>query len=142
MFKRSLFSATLILTASLLFPVRTSTGGEDAGFVIRHDADVAKDGPGPHQGKGISTGYVFFDDVPGFKISFRKRVLHPGASIGYHRQVEDEVYYVIAGTGKMTIDGKGFPAKAGDALLTRTGSSHELEQTGEGDLTVIIAYQK
>ena len=140
--KSSLYGASLFLTFCLLFPATARTGGEDAGFVVRHDADVAQKGPGPHEGRGISTGYVFFDDVPGFKISFRKRVLHPGASIGYHKQVEDEVYYIIGGTGKMTINGKGIPAKAGDAFLTRTGSSHSLEQTGAGDLTVIIAYQK
>ena len=140
--KNSLFAVALALTASLAFPVMAWTGGEDSGFVVRHDADVAQKGPGPHEGKGISTGYVFFDDVPGFKISFRKRVLHPGASIGYHKQVDDEVYYILGGTGKMTINGKEISAKAGDAFLTRTGSSHALEQTGAGDLTVIIVYQK
>ena len=142
MLKNKLFAAVLVLTVGLPSSVMARTGGEDAGFVVRHDAEVAQKGPGPHEGKGISTGYVFFDDVPGFRISFRKRVLHPGASIGYHKQLDDEVYYVIGGTGKMTINGKEFPAKAGDAFLTRTGSSHSLEQTGTGDLTVIIVYPK
>jgi len=115
---------------------------DDAGYVIVHDADVAKEAPGPHDGKGISTGYVFFDEVPGFKISFRKRVLHPGASIGYHKQDRDEVYYIIGGSGKMTINGRVFSAKTGDAFLTRSGSSHSLEQSGDGDLTIIITYEK
>jgi mannose-6-phosphate isomerase-like protein (cupin superfamily) len=142
MLSRNVFSAALFLTASLFAARLTWADGDDPGFVVRHDAEVAQKGPGPHEGKGISTGYVFFDDVPGFKISFRKRVLHPGASIGYHKQTDDEVYYIIGGTGKMTINGKEIPAKAGDAFLTRTGSSHSLEQTGAGDLTIIIVYQK
>ncbi len=116
--------------------------GEDPGFVIERDAEVARKAPGPHDGKGISTGYVFFDQVPGFKISFRKRVLHPGASIGYHKQDRDEVYYIIGGSGIMTINGKVFSAKPGDAFLTRSGSSHSLEQNGQGDLTIIITYEK
>ena len=114
----------------------------DNGFVLVRDSDVARDSPGPHNGKGMSTGYVFFDNVPGFKISFRKRVLHPGASIGYHKQDKNEVYYVIGGGGKMTINGKEFAAHPGYAFLTRVGSSHGLEQTGEGDLTIVIAYEK
>jgi quercetin dioxygenase-like cupin family protein len=110
------------------------------GYVVQHDSDVAKEEPGPHNGKGLSIGHVFFGKTPGLKFSFRKRVLHPGASIGYHKQDVDEVYYVIGGQGKMTINGNEFAAKPGDAFLTRPGSSHGLEQTGSDDLIVIIAY--
>jgi len=31
---------------------------------------------------------------------------------------------------------------AGDALLTRTGSSHALQQVGEEDLVVLLAYPR
>ena len=93
-------------------------------------------------GTGRSTGYIFFDKVPNLKFSFRKRVLHPGASIGHHLQETDEVYYVLSGSGKMTINGKEFPVRPGDAILTRAGSSHGLVQTGDGDLTIIISFQK
>lgn len=112
------------------------------GYVIERDKEVAKDSPGPHNGGGPSTGYIFFEKVPNLKFSFRKRVLHRGAAIGYHLQETDEVYYIIGGTGKMTINGDAFPVKSGDAMLTRAGSSHGLVQTGAGDLTIIITYQK
>jgi len=122
-------------------PVPSVTGAAD-GYVIQHDKDVAQDEPGPHNGGGPSTSYIFFDKVPDLKFSFRKRVLHRGAAIGYHLQATDEVYYIIGGTGKMTINGNEFVVKAGDAMLTRGGSSHGLVQTGAGDLTIIITYQK
>ena len=112
------------------------------GYVIERDAQVAKDEPGPHKGTGRSTGYIFFDKVPDLKFSFRKRVLHPGASIGHHLQETDKVYYVLSGMGKMTIDGREFSVKPGDAILTRGGSSHGLVQTGDGDLTIVITFQK
>ena len=80
--------------------------------------------------------------VPGLKFSFRKRVLHRGAAIGYHLQATDEVYYIIGGSGKMTMNGNDFPVKPGDAILTRGGSSHGLVQTGAGDLTIVITFQK
>ena len=112
------------------------------GYVVERDSEVAKNEPGPHQGLGQSTGYVFFDKVPNLKFSFRKRVLHKGASIGYHLQETDEVYYISGGSGKMTMNGKEFAVNVGDAILTRTGSSHGLVQTGTGDLTIIITFQK
>ena len=112
------------------------------GYVIERDVDVAKNEPGPHDGGGPSTGYVFFEKVPDLKFSFRKRVLHKGAAIGYHLQKTDEVYYIVGGTGKMTMNGKAFLVRRGDAILTRGGSSHGLVQTGVRDLTIIISYQK
>jgi mannose-6-phosphate isomerase-like protein (cupin superfamily) len=112
------------------------------GYVIQRDKEVAKDEPGPHDGGGPSTGYVFFEKVPDLKFSFRKRVLHRGGAIGYHLQATDEVYYIIGGSGKMTINGNEFPVTSGDAVLTRGGSSHGLKQSGDGDLTIVISFQK
>ena len=112
------------------------------GFVLEHDAEVMKRGKGPHDGGGESTSYNFFDHASGYKQVFRKRVLHPGSAIGYHLQKEDEVYYVLSGTGIMQMNGREFPVKAGDGILTRPGSSHGLKQTGQDDLVLIITYEK
>jgi len=125
-------------TVSATSPQQTSV----AGYVLERDAEVAKNEPGPHEGGGPSTGYVFFEKAPNLKFSFRKRVLHKGAAIGYHLQKTDEVYYFTGGEGVMTINGKPFPVKAGDAVLTRGGSSHGLVQKGESDLTIVITFQK
>jgi mannose-6-phosphate isomerase-like protein (cupin superfamily) len=112
------------------------------GHILERDAEVAKPGPAPHKGPGRSTGYSFFEKADGFKQVFRKRVLHPGAAIGYHLQKEDEVYYILSGEGMMQMNGKEFPVKPGDAILTRPGSSHGLKQTGKDDLALIIVYEK
>jgi mannose-6-phosphate isomerase-like protein (cupin superfamily) len=42
----------------------------------------------------------------------------------------------------MTIDGKSFEVRAGDAILTRPGSSHGLKQTGTDDLVIMINYER
>jgi mannose-6-phosphate isomerase-like protein (cupin superfamily) len=110
-------------------------------YILEHERDIAKDEAGTHNGGGNTTGYSFFAKADGLKMTFRKRVLHPGSAIGYHLQKEDEIYYIISGTGEMKINGKTFPVKEGDAILTRPGSSHGLKQTGSSDLTIIIAYQ-
>jgi mannose-6-phosphate isomerase-like protein (cupin superfamily) len=112
------------------------------GYILERDAEVARPGPAPHKGPGRSTGYSFFEKAAGFKQVFRKRVLHPGAAIGYHLQKEDEVYYILSGEGVMQMNGREFPVKPGDAILTRPGASHGLKQTGKDDLTLIIVYEK
>jgi mannose-6-phosphate isomerase-like protein (cupin superfamily) len=111
-------------------------------YILEHDADVAKTGSAPHNGPGRSTGYNFFEKATDFKQNFRKRVLHPGAAIGYHPQKEDEVYYILSGEGVMQMNGKEFPVKPGDAILTRPGSSHGLKQVGKDDLVLIISYER
>ena len=109
-------------------------------YILEHEKDIAKNEPGTHNGGGSTVGYSFFSKADSLKMTFRKRVLHPGSAIGYHLQKEDEVYYIITGTGEMQMNGKSFPVKAGDAVLTRPGSSHGLKQTGKGDLVIIITY--
>jgi mannose-6-phosphate isomerase-like protein (cupin superfamily) len=118
----------------------SAPSAEKGGYILEHDAEVAKDEPGTHKGGGMSTGYSFFAKTPNLSIVFRKRALHPGSGIGYHLQKEDEIYYVLSGTGIMTIDDKPFPVSAGSAILTRPGSSHGLKQTGKEDLVILINY--
>jgi|RhiMethySRZTD1v2_1073278.scaffolds.fasta_scaffold10638_6 mannose-6-phosphate isomerase-like protein (cupin superfamily) len=143
--KQILIGLLLVLAfgsgAALVFAV-AQTPGNDAGYLLERDREVAKNEPGPHDGGGPSTGYVFFEKAPNLRFSFRKRVLHKGAAIGYHLQKTDEVYYFTGGEGVMTINGKPFPVKPGDAVLTRGGSSHGLVQKGESDLTIVITFQK
>lgn len=116
---------------------------KEGGYILERDAELKREGPAPHSGPGRSTGYSFFEKAsPPFKIVFRKRVLHPGAAIGYHLQKEDEVYYILSGTGIMQMNGAEFPVKPGDGILTRPGSSHGLKQTGNEDLVLLINYEK
>ena len=111
-------------------------------YIIQNDVEVAKKEPGTHNGGGKTIGYNFFGDAKSLKTAFRKRILKPGSSIGYHLQKEDEIYYVISGTGTMQMNGKTFPVKPGDAILTRPGSSHGVKPNDDNDLTILIVYEK
>lgn len=132
--------ASLILVWWCL-PARAQTNQADK-FIIEQDSVVEKEGSGPHDGGGASIGYNFFNNVANYKTAFRKRILKPGSSIGYHFQETDEIYYVISGTGMMVINSKNYPVKPGDAILTRTGSSHGIKPDANKQLTLIIVYQK
>lgn len=109
---------------------------------VVHEADIARQQPGPHGGAGSTTAYPFFADAPGLSFFFRKRVLHKGAGIGMHQHDKDEVYYVVSGKGRYIVDGTIRDVGPGDAMLTRTGSTHSLMQDGEDDLVILLAYPK
>lgn len=111
-----------------------------SGVVIEHDSLVARRELGPHGGGGETTAYPFFSDAPALGLVFRKRSLHPGAAIGYHRNDADEIYYVLSGRGELTVDGVKREVAAGTAILTRPGSSHGLRQVGTDDLVILIDY--
>ncbi|MGN6640593.1 MAG: cupin domain-containing protein [Mucilaginibacter sp.] len=129
----------LLLTALCLFSISAFSQSKQP-YILEHENDIAKNEPGTHNGGGSTIGYSFFSKADNLKVTFRKRVLHRGSAIGYHLQKEDEIYYIISGKGEMQMNGKTFPVKAGDAILTRPGSSHGLKQTGKDDLVIIITY--
>ena len=132
----------MIAGAGLHAGVLAMQAPEPGGIVIEHDADVAKNEPGTHNGGGQTVGYSFFSKVPNLKLVFRKRALKPGSGIGQHVQKEDEIYYVLSGKGTMVLDGKTVDITPGTAVLTRTGSSHSLKQVGDEDLVIMINYEQ
>lgn len=139
MSKKILLSAlvfTLIYFAAKAQVIDTSK------YILQNDIEVAKKEPGTHRGGGETIGFNFFSDAKNLKTIFRKRILKPGSSIGYHLQKEDEIYYIISGYGTMKMNGKTFAIKPGDAILTRPGSSHGIMPNADDDLVILIVYEK
>jgi mannose-6-phosphate isomerase-like protein (cupin superfamily) len=132
---------TFMIAGAGLHAIATPQKPAPGGYIIEHDPEVAKTEPGTHNGGGETIGYSFFKSVPNLKLVFRKRALHPGSGIGLHEQKEDEIYYVLSGTGTMTLDGRSVDITPGTAVLTRTGSTHSLQQTGRDDLVIMINYE-
>ena len=107
---------------------------------VVHEADFARPQPGPHGGAGATTAFPLFADAPGLGFVLRKRVLHKGAGIGLHQHHKDEIYYVLSGQGRYVLDGQVHEVAAGHAMLTRPGSTHAIEQQGDAELVLLIAY--
>ena len=142
---RNVVTSTILTAIVLTCATTTRSSAQQhvrGGYIVQHDADIAKSEPGTHNGGGQTVGYSFFKSVPNMHLVFRKRALKPGSGIGYHEQKEDEIYYVLSGTGTMTLDGKTVDITPGTAVLTRTGSSHGLKQTGADDLVILINYMQ
>ena len=109
---------------------------------VEQARDLAVSQPGPHEGEGLTTAYPFFEQAAGFDLVFRQRALHRGATIGEHRNDKDEIYYVLSGRGELALDRTRREVGAGDAILTRKGSTHGLKQLGDEDLVIIVVYRR
>ena len=65
--------------------------------------------------------------------------LPPGASFGAHKHGDDnEVYLLLAGDGRYTMNGETAQVKAGDVLVNRPFATHSLCNTGEGPMRVLV----
>ncbi|MNJ43343.1 Cupin domain protein [compost metagenome] len=66
-------------------------------------------------------------------------VMPPGTSIGYHEHGDnEELYIILKGSGKMTVNGEVCTVKAGDAILNKRNWSHGLENTGTEPLRILV----
>ncbi|MGA0543979.1 cupin domain-containing protein [Brevundimonas sp. VNH65] len=110
-------------------------------MVVVREADVrVEQNPPPHNGVGHSTAFRLSDAAPGRNFEFRKRILHPGASIGLHVLTHDEVYYVVSGQGEVASDGRTEVMGPETAAYLYEGADVGIKQVGDEPLVLIIAY--
>lgn len=121
--------------------IQTSAPAPVHPMVVVREADVrVEQNPPPHNGVGNSTAFRLSDAAPGRNFEFRKRILHPGASIGLHVLSHDEVYYVISGQGEVTSDGRTEVMGPESSAYLYEGADVGIKQVGEEPLVLIIAY--
>ena len=96
-----LLTLLLVIAGTTVFAQRDSSKS----WYLQSEKQIEGKEPGPHKGGGNTTAYRFFKDIPGSKLQLTRRILEPGAGIGYHLQKEEEIYYVLSGTGEMNMNG-------------------------------------
>lgn len=79
--------------------------------------------------------------------SLAEEVLPPGATVGRHHHLQtEEVYYILSGTGQMTIGEETASVGPGDAVYIPLNHTHTLTNTGAEDMTLLLvcgpAYQQ
>jgi mannose-6-phosphate isomerase-like protein (cupin superfamily) len=79
------------------------------------------------------------DFSAGIKVRLCARITIPaGGSIGHHvHRGEDELYYILSGSGRVSDVGESRDVFPGSAILTRSGEGHELSNTGTGELVLL-----
>ena len=64
----------------------------------------------------------------------------PGEWLGLHRHAPPEIYYIFAGAGLMSLDGREIPVKAGSAVFIPGMAEHGIRQTGNEILRLFYVF--
>lgn len=68
-------------------------------------------------------------------------VLEPhGGQVPWHNQRQEEVYFIVEGTGEMCLGDECQPLVAGQAVFIPPGEFHQLTNTGDTPLTMMYCY--
>ena len=80
--------------------------------------------------------YEVLEEAPTFKVK-RIEVL-PGKRLSYQQHAQRaEHWFVVAGTAKVTLDGREITVRAGEAIDISIGTAHRVENPGEDPLIFI-----
>src|SRR4051794_37138582 len=97
-----------------------------------------------HEGSPLQMQWLFYgqSELP---VAVQTWELPPGGFEGMHSHAEpdrplEEIYVFTEGTGEMTVDGETYSVAAGDAVLARVGTRHDLRNTGQGPLKVLVIW--
>jgi mannose-6-phosphate isomerase-like protein (cupin superfamily) len=73
------------------------------------------------------------------RCSLAEEVLPPGCAVPphYHRELE-EIYYVLSGSGVMTVGEETREVGAGDAVYVPRGARHTLKNTGSKEIKLLL----
>jgi len=83
-------------------------------------------GAAPIQTESFCLGYV---------------VLEPnGGQVPWHNQEQEEVYFVLEGTGEMCLGEERQTVKSGQAVYIPTGVFHQMTNIGDTPLTMMYCY--
>lgn len=65
--------------------------------------------------------------------------LPPGTSIGVHEHADnEEIYFIVQGSGTMTTNGERFRVTAGDLIVNKPGWCHGLDNDSNSTLNVLV----
>ncbi|GAA3328273.1 cupin domain-containing protein [Paeniglutamicibacter sulfureus] len=97
-----------------------------------------------HEGSGTRMQFHFADEMR-MPVAIQTWELEPGGHEGMHAHHRDdmtleEFYLVLEGTASMRVGQEQHELKAGDSILAPAGVEHDLRNTGDGTLRVLVVW--
>jgi quercetin dioxygenase-like cupin family protein len=80
------------------------------------------------------------DETATSALTFGITTVAPGGFLSPHRHAPPEIYYVIAGTGVVTIDGKRYDVSPGSSLFIPGNAEHGIANEGSETLKLLYAF--
>jgi mannose-6-phosphate isomerase-like protein (cupin superfamily) len=83
-------------------------------------------GASPIQAKNFSLGHVMLEP--------------DGGQVPWHNQEQEEIYFILEGTGEMCLGSEKAAVRAGQAVYIPSRVFHQLTNTGETPMRLIYCY--
>lgn len=116
------------------------TSDQVAPFAL-DEADVAQDGwDDPVRGRLRWRTLMSRGVTPSAGMTCGVTELQPGEWLGLHRHAPPEIYYIFAGAGLVSLDGREIPVKAGSAVFIPGLAEHGIRQTGSEILRLFYVF--
>jgi mannose-6-phosphate isomerase-like protein (cupin superfamily) len=109
-------------------------------MIIKADKAVKIISEKPRGGKGIifNNRYLDSHELDNNLQGFYVNELEPGGEIGYHmHEGDEEIYYILEGSGIILDNGKESSIEKGDLIYTKSGESHGMINNGNDVLKFI-----
>lgn len=98
-----------------------------------------------HGGERPTDVQWYFREQSALPVAIQRWELPPGGSEGLHAHPPgdaalEEIYVLLHGTARMTVDGQRFDLEPGDAVLARPGQEHDLRNPGTSTAVVMVVW--
>lgn len=97
-----------------------------------------------HSSAALTTVQWLFLDETRLPVAVHLWQLPPGGAEGMHSHGDEEpleeLYLVVAGSARMSVDEETHDLGPGDAVLAPVGSEHDLRNTGNTTLKVVVIW--
>jgi mannose-6-phosphate isomerase-like protein (cupin superfamily) len=103
-------------------------------FMLRKKKKV---GRAMQEGNKRPWGYFeVLSDAPDHKV--KRIVVEPGGILSLQRhQLRAEHWFIVSGSGRMTLEDKQYPVSSSSAIDIPMGTKHRIENTSSGNLVII-----
>ena len=90
---------------------------------------------------GREDGYLFSPGQAWFAFSMGNVTLDPkGGQVPWHNQEQEEIYFIVEGTGEMCLGEERSTVTTGQAVYIPPGVFHQLTNIGDTPLRMIYCY--
>lgn len=110
-------------------------------MTAKMDKSLLKAAPGMNGGRGtVKYRRMLGPEVFRTNWGYVDHLLIPSdSSIGYHRhEAHEEIYYVLSGKGRVTIEGETAEISPGDGIACRVGEAHGFYNHSPADLELMV----
>jgi mannose-6-phosphate isomerase-like protein (cupin superfamily) len=108
--------------------------------VLRHENDVAEESWNDARGRLSFRTLIDGDKTATTALTFGTATLRFGQWLSPHRHAQPEIYYILSGSGALTIDGVRHDVSAGTGIFIPGNAEHGIKNTGFFPLKFLYAF--